>query len=76
MTALLVGFWIWASLTLILRIWLVHRREPEGKKLFWSVVVLVPLFGWLFYGGLFRVPPDNETFCEDVASGTGPAMFD
>ncbi|GAA5493852.1 hypothetical protein Rhal01_00004 [Rubritalea halochordaticola] len=29
---------------------------PLFRKLLWSFIVLVPLFGWLAYGGLYRLP--------------------
>jgi hypothetical protein len=50
------GFLLWVSISLILRMWLVHRQASLCKKLRWSIVLLVLLFGWLLYGGFFRVP--------------------
>lgn len=50
------GICFWVSGYLILRIWMVHRAAPTVKKWMWSLVLLVPLFGWLAYGGLFVVP--------------------
>jgi len=52
----LAGFLLWISFSLILRMWIVHRKASLWKKLRWSFVLLVPLFGWLLYGGLFQVP--------------------
>ena len=51
----LVLFWAWVSLSLIARLWIVHRRETTMRKIFWSLMLLVPLAGWLFYGGMFRL---------------------
>ena len=52
----LAGFLLWVSVSLILRMWIVHRHASLWKKLRWSFVLLVPLFGWLLYGGFFQVP--------------------
>jgi len=27
------------------------------KRFLWSLVFLVPVIGWVFYGGLYRPPP-------------------
>jgi len=50
----------WISLSLIARMWLVHRRAGLLKKLFWSVALLVPPLGWIFYGAFFRPPSVSE----------------
>ncbi len=55
-TLCLAGLLLWVSISLILRMWIVHRQASLWKKLRWSFVLLVPLFGWLLYGGFFRVP--------------------
>jgi len=52
----LAAFCLWVSVCLILRMWLIHRRASFLKKLLWSVMLFVPLFGWLFYAGCFQVP--------------------
>ena len=52
----LSAIWAWVSSTLILRMWLVHRRASFMKKFFWSLILLVPFFGGMFYAGLFQVP--------------------
>jgi hypothetical protein len=45
------------SATLILSLWVRHRRDTVLKRLGWSLVLLVPVIGWVFYGGLYRPPP-------------------
>jgi hypothetical protein len=43
--------------------WLLHRRASFVKKLCWSFVLLVPLFGWLACGGLFQIPGETDIPC-------------
>ena len=38
------------SLALIVNLWRRKRKMPAWQRCAWSVVLLVPLFGWLFYG--------------------------
>ena len=50
------------SATLILRLWCVHRHDRFIKKFFWSVVLLLPLIGWTFYGAWYTPLPPNSVF--------------
>jgi len=50
------GFCLWVSISLILRMWLVHRRATLFKKITWSFILLMPVFGWFFYAGCFHIP--------------------
>lgn len=52
----LCALWAWVSITLVVRLWLVHRKATFVKKFLWSLMLLVPLFGWMFYGGFFQTP--------------------
>jgi hypothetical protein len=62
--AITIGaFCLWVSVSLILHMWFVHRRQALIKKLLWSFVLLVPLFGWLFYGGCFQLPERTDNPC-------------
>ena len=63
----LVLFWAWVSLSLVTRLWIVHRTEKVARKIFWTVVLLVPVFGWLAYGGLFHISDRSgaESFGEN-----------
>ena len=45
------------SAALILSLWVRHRRDTILKRLGWSLVLLVPVIGWVLYGGLYRPPP-------------------
>ena len=62
------AFCIWVSGAIIIRIWTVHRRASVLKKAIWTIVALIPLFGWIFYGGLFRVPPPHGEGIESTWS--------
>jgi predicted tellurium resistance membrane protein TerC len=62
--ALAVGaFCLWVGVSLILRMWFIHRRESFMKKFLWSFMLLVPLFGWLFYAGCFQIPDYTSNPC-------------
>jgi len=62
--ALAVGaFCLWVSVSLILRMWFIHRQESFTKKLLWSFMLLVPLFGWFFYAGCFQIPGYSNNSC-------------
>lgn len=45
------------SAVLILTLWVRYRHDHVLKRLGWSLVLLVPVIGWVFYGGLYRPPP-------------------
>ena len=44
------------SLCLVARLWIVHRRAGIISRLAWSFVLLVPVFGWLFFAAFFHAP--------------------
>src|SRR5712672_1345310 len=47
------------SLCLIARLWVARRKLSVIQKLAWSVVLLVPIVGWLFFAA-FRQPPERD----------------
>ena len=51
--------WTVVSLGLIGSLWTKHRRDRMAKKLFWTVVLCVPVVGWIFYGGMYK-PPERD----------------
>ena len=52
---------LWVSLSLIVRLWLVHRSTPLLRKLCWSVALLLPFVGWFFYAAFFhRLGPSDS----------------
>jgi len=57
-----LGLCLYISFGLIGRLWLLHRIDKFSKKLFWSIVLLFPLLGWIFYGA----------FYQPLASGDNP----
>jgi hypothetical protein len=46
-------FCLYVSLCLIARLWLRHRKDHVQKKLLWSMVLLIPVFGWVFFGAFY-----------------------
>jgi hypothetical protein len=51
---------LWISLTLIFRIWSIHRADSMVKKTIWSLILFIPFVGWIFYGGFYNPPACNE----------------
>lgn len=67
--AVTVGaFCLWVSVSLILRMWFIHRRESFMKKFRWSLMLFVPLFGWLYYAGCFQIPERTNNPCPPSAT--------
>jgi hypothetical protein len=48
--------WMFVSLCLIARLWVVHRRDRIVAKLVWSLVLSIPFFGWIFFAAFYRPP--------------------
>ena len=70
----LCAVWAWVSITLVIRLWLVHRSASFLKKFLWSLMLLVPVFGWMLYGGSFQTPQSrNPSEYESYGSGDGTA---
>ena len=51
---------VWVSGCLIILMWYRHSGASFAKKLMWSVVLLIPLIGWILYGGFFKVPHPTD----------------
>ena len=70
-TAALVffAFSLLVSFFLIVRMWIRHRKASFLKKLGWSFVLLVPLAGWIAYGGLFHPPSRHDITTGGVEEG-------
>jgi type VI protein secretion system component VasK len=45
------------SLFMALRMWLRHSDKPFFLKIVWTLVLLIPIVGWILYLGLFQPPP-------------------
>ena len=61
--AVVYGIALWISLGLILRMWLKHREAGSPKKLFWTIVPLIPFAGWVAYGAWFDTPDIHNNRC-------------
>ena len=59
--------WAFVSFCLIARLWVVHRRARVIPKLAWSVVLLIPILGWLLFAAFFHQP--------EALSWTGHAEY-
>ena len=45
------------SLYLVVRLWLTRRADPIGRKVIWSIILLLmPVLGWIFYAGFYEAP--------------------
>jgi hypothetical protein len=61
---LALAFCVWTSLWLIVRLWVVHRGDSLVKRLVWSLVLGVPLFGWVAYGAFYTpLAPNTARAC-------------
>ena len=56
----IAAFCLCVSMILIIRMWFLHRRTNIGKKILWTFILLVPLFGWLLYAGFFSIPDTSD----------------
>jgi hypothetical protein len=58
------------SVVLLIHLW---RRQDGSvfKRSIWSIVVCVPLIGWVFYGGFYCPPGSNTVQANGKASGWG-----
>jgi hypothetical protein len=55
-----IAVWLWISLSLIARMWLLHRQRAFVSKLAWTIILLVPLVGWVMYGAFFNPPSVSD----------------
>lgn len=53
---ILAAICIFVSLCLIVRLWMMHREDSVTRKLVWSLLLLIPLIGWICYGGFYHPP--------------------
>jgi uncharacterized membrane protein (DUF106 family) len=68
---------LWISISLIIRLWIVHSKVSMLKKLTWSCILLIPFFGWIAYAGFFNasestdIPSHYSTDYDHSAGGSG-----
>jgi hypothetical protein len=66
------------SAFLIVRLWRGKRRMSVLSRCFWSVVLLIPLFGWLFYGLVVTDPEEHSDLLTeywDDRGGSPPSDY-
>ncbi|MFC4991971.1 PLDc N-terminal domain-containing protein [Rubritalea tangerina] len=51
------GIAVIVSMSLIVQ--MLQREGSGAKKIFWAMVLLVPLIGWMFYLAFYKVPPSQ-----------------
>ncbi|MDF1711614.1 MAG: hypothetical protein P1U90_05210 [Akkermansiaceae bacterium] len=55
-----IGFIVWLSLAMILRMWIKHREAHIIKKIFWTIILMVPIIGAVFYVAFFKRPGSHN----------------
>jgi hypothetical protein len=56
---LFFAFCLWVSLSLIARIWILHRKDRLMKKIIWSAILMLPIMGWVFYAAFYNMLDDG-----------------
>lgn len=69
-----VGLTVWAliSFGLMIHLWRRKGKASIVKKAFWTVVLAIPLFGWIFYGAFYTIPDQNTIHAQGGAGGWAP----
>lgn len=49
------------SVGLIYSLWATHGRDNKLKLVFWTLVLCLPIIGWIFYGGMYTPPEVQES---------------
>ena len=70
-TGLFVATYLTISIMLIINLWQKHPKDSAAKKLFWTFVLVIPIIGWIFYGGMYESPAKNQPDDKTQASGWG-----
>lgn len=61
--------WIAVSATLIISLWRRHGDDRMIKKIMWTLILCLPVVGWIFYGGMYEPPSEKQCTCGEA---TGP----
>jgi len=71
-------FWVILFVTYLFALWLIFRlwKKPDTtrKRLLWTVLLLFPFLGPIFYGGFHRPPkvqPEHMRAKKNIAYGGG-----
>jgi hypothetical protein len=51
-----VAVCVFISFCLIARLWILFSRDSIARKIVWTLLLFVPLLGWIFYGAFYRPP--------------------
>jgi hypothetical protein len=62
------------SATLVLHLWYARRHDSVLKKCFWSLVLFVPVLGWVFYGGCYTAISPRGDSPGPMFDGTDPSQ--
>ena len=46
--------WICGSGYLMYHVWKTHPLDSSRKKVLWTIVLVIPVVGWLLYGQFYR----------------------
>jgi hypothetical protein len=63
-----------AAIVTIVRLWR-NRHRHWVSNLFWSIFLLLPCFGLLFYGFLAITPPSQSDHTEDRMGASAGAFL-
>ena len=72
MKVILIILTVLVSGGLIIHLWVRHPVDTVLKRLFWSVVLLLPFVGWVLYGAFYSPPSvQPRDMRADETSGIG-----
>ena len=54
---------------LITNLWSKQTKGSMTKKIVWTFIILVPVFGWICYGSIYEPPSKNKPTGSTPASG-------
>jgi hypothetical protein len=60
------------SAWLIAQLWRTHPHDRFSRKLLWSLILLVPVIGWVFYGAWYTPLPPRDDSPGPFFDGTSP----
>jgi uncharacterized protein with PQ loop repeat len=59
------------SIFFVIRLWRRRRKMSVWSRCFWSIILLVPLFGWLFYGFVVTDSQEHSDLLTEHWDGYG-----
>jgi hypothetical protein len=54
--------WICGSGYLMLHLWKTHPLDSSRKKVLWSIVLVIPVIGWMLYGQFYGESKNQENW--------------